>query len=158
MYWCVRAAWIWVCRVNAKTSLSARLIIVDIDLGPGMLAFSPRCLWSSITLLIIVFAQMPCHSHLSPTWKNSISFVQIRFPFRSSYCSSLIRKHSQITNNHNPKSNIYLQGLRLLRNTAMAPPPLQKQYMSSGAKPKKEVGVPRPSSRYKLPPLHNICD
>ncbi|KAG9249271.1 hypothetical protein BJ878DRAFT_531298 [Calycina marina] len=32
----------------------------------------------------------------------------------------------------------------------MAPPALQKQYMSSGTKPKKEVGVPRPSSSILL--------
>jgi hypothetical protein len=33
------------------------------------------------------------------------------------------------------------------RGSAMAPPALQKQYMSSGTKPKQGSGVPRPSAR-----------
>lgn len=37
--------------------------------------------------------------------------------------------------------------LTAARSAIMAPPPLEKQYMSSGSAPKKAAAVPRPSAR-----------
>jgi len=93
--------------------------------------------------------QMSCNSVLNTTLRKSIRIALLQLSLKTYFCS-IASKGTQLeyTNHCKSISKRYLAGYRPLYDIVrMAPPPLQKQYMSSGSKPKKEVGEPRPSSR-----------
>lgn len=108
-------------------------------------AISTKC-WDQAlgrSTTCLVYLVMPLH-YLRPSSWRSIAQRALRIRHslplqpRPRRCRSI--SYIQTRRESNP-------GSPLPHTSTMAPPPLQKQYMSSGSKPKKEPAEARPSAR-----------